>query len=147
MIIQIFNESEKGVRCHSKTVLYDPEIVPFDFKIVRYDVDIIHSDPENTVNGCSTFSIDKKTNGHKHIAGTRSSQNISLPAVMSVTLAILQKRSRAMAGNSRDNQFTKSRGPLKQCSGSRSFQTPILITNSRFFHCDIHEPQKKPRFL
>jgi hypothetical protein len=45
MIIQIFNGSEKRVRCDSKIarfhfeiVLYDTEIVPFDFKIVRSDV-------------------------------------------------------------------------------------------------------------
>jgi hypothetical protein len=56
MIIQIFNGSEKGVRCDSKivhldfeTVLYNTEIVPFDFKIVRYDVEIVHYDPENSV--------------------------------------------------------------------------------------------------
>jgi hypothetical protein len=49
MIIQIFNGSEKGVRCDSKIVLYDTEIVPFDSKIVLYDVEIIHYDRENTV--------------------------------------------------------------------------------------------------
>jgi hypothetical protein len=42
MIIQIFNGSQKGVRCDSK-------IVRFDFEIVRYDAEIIHYDPENTV--------------------------------------------------------------------------------------------------
>jgi hypothetical protein len=49
MIIQIFNGSEKGVRCDSKIVRFDFEIVPFDFKIVRYDVEIVHYDPENNV--------------------------------------------------------------------------------------------------
>jgi hypothetical protein len=45
-----------GVRCDSKTVrfdfeivLYDTEIVPFEFKSVRYDVEIVHYDRENTV--------------------------------------------------------------------------------------------------
>jgi hypothetical protein len=42
VIIQIFNGSEKGVRC-------DPKVILFDFEIVRYDVDIVHYDPENTV--------------------------------------------------------------------------------------------------
>jgi hypothetical protein len=42
MIIQIFNGSEKGLRCDSKTVLYETKIVPFDFKIVCYDVEIVH---------------------------------------------------------------------------------------------------------
>jgi hypothetical protein len=56
MIIQNFNGSEKGVRCDSKIVyfdfeivLYDPEIVPFDFKAVRCDAEIVHYDPEHTV--------------------------------------------------------------------------------------------------
>jgi hypothetical protein len=38
MIIQIFNGSEKGVRG--------------DSKIVRFDFEIVHCDPENTVNKC-----------------------------------------------------------------------------------------------
>jgi hypothetical protein len=56
MIVQIFNGSEKGVRCDSKSarfdfeiVLYDTEILPFDFEIARYDVEIVHYDPEHTV--------------------------------------------------------------------------------------------------
>jgi hypothetical protein len=56
IVIQIFNGSEKGVRCDSKIVrfdfeivLYNTEIVPFNFKIARYDVEIVHYDPENTV--------------------------------------------------------------------------------------------------
>jgi hypothetical protein len=49
MIIQIFNESKRGVRCDFEIVLYQTEIVPFDIKIVRYDVEIINYDPENTV--------------------------------------------------------------------------------------------------
>jgi hypothetical protein len=59
MIIQIFNGSEKGVRCDSQIVrfdfeiaLYDTEIVSFDFKIVRCEVEIVHCDPDNTVNKC-----------------------------------------------------------------------------------------------
>jgi hypothetical protein len=42
MIIQIFNGSEKGVRC-------DPKTVRFDFEIVLYDTEIVPFDPENTV--------------------------------------------------------------------------------------------------
>jgi hypothetical protein len=49
IIIQIYNEYKKGVRCDSKIVRFDFEIVPFAFQIVRYDVEIVHYDQENTV--------------------------------------------------------------------------------------------------
>jgi hypothetical protein len=56
--LTFYEISEKGVRCDSKIVCFDfeivlsdTEIVPFDFKIVRHDVEIVHYDLENTVIG------------------------------------------------------------------------------------------------
>jgi hypothetical protein len=76
MIIQIFNGSEKGVRCDCKIVrfdfeiiLYDTEIVPFDFKTVRYDVEIVHYDPENTSNRMNRFLSKKSHKKSTKFAG------------------------------------------------------------------------------
>jgi hypothetical protein len=43
--------SEKGVRCNSKIVRFDFEIVLYDAEIVPFDFKIVHYDPENTVFG------------------------------------------------------------------------------------------------